>query len=81
MGINVDEESLDPQADAIWILSSTFIVFTMQSGLYEAPQLFPPFDTPRVFCVVRTYQEQRATHTKKAMYTIFFQVIYFQTEV
>ena len=23
---------LDPQADAIWILSSTFIVFTMQSG-------------------------------------------------
>ena len=23
---------LDPQSDAIWILSSTFIVFTMQSG-------------------------------------------------
>ena len=24
----------DPQSDAIWILSSTFIVFTMQSGKY-----------------------------------------------
>ena len=23
---------IDPQTDAIWILSSTFIVFTMQSG-------------------------------------------------
>jgi hypothetical protein len=27
------DESMDPQTDATWILSSTFIVFTMQSGI------------------------------------------------
>jgi len=32
MALNVDDEMEDPQADAIWIISSTFIVFTMQSG-------------------------------------------------
>lgn len=26
-------DSMDPQTDATWILSATFIVFTMQSGI------------------------------------------------
>lgn len=37
MAISEEEENtaLDLQADAIWIISSTFLVFTMQSGSYE----------------------------------------------
>ena len=32
MGVTTTASEFDPQSDAIWILSSTFIVFTMQSG-------------------------------------------------
>lgn len=32
MAISMDTGATDPETDAIWILSSTFIVFTMQSG-------------------------------------------------
>ena len=30
-----DENQVDPQADVSWIISSTFIIFTMQSGMYH----------------------------------------------
>lgn len=29
---DTEEKFEDPQNDSIWILSSTFIIFTMQSG-------------------------------------------------
>jgi hypothetical protein len=29
----IADESEEPQTDAIWIFSSTFIVYTMQSGI------------------------------------------------
>ena len=35
MMVETEESRLDPQEDACWIISSTFIIFTMQSGMYR----------------------------------------------
>lgn len=40
MAVEEIEESADPQSDAVWILSSTFITVTMQSGKSEIKNIF-----------------------------------------